>query len=441
MADVLKQFLDRTHYRAILRRAGQPRALRNVSKLLLDIHTSELVSISRFLEYAQSLRDSGSREGEARTTGGDAVQIMTIHAAKGLEFPVVVLGDAAYAPPGRSHVRIDPQLGILLPQKDESDTQSTSYQMAKNRDEARDAAEANRLLYVALTRAEQLLIINGHVKQNKASFGAAGWLRQLGDITGLLNLDPGRFDGSGSSNHALDLQLESTPLRAVYYEPAYGPHEVAITETAPADLPDGPPPLLAPILVATSSDQPDDTPSRVWQVVAAQEQIRAPAWVIGQIVHEALALWRFPDADFNRWATARAREYGLTDNRQLQYAATEAEFLLQRFRRQALFEKMDTAEQRLHEVAYSYRVDGQLKTGYIDALFRHKDHWTLVDFKTDYLERDQTPNDVLDRTDYRQQVRGYGAAVRAMLSHTPRLLVCFLRAGDGQQVQTVAWDD
>ncbi len=51
--------------------------------------------LSAFLEDLASLKDSGTREGEAAAETQGAVRIMTIHKAKGLEYPVVVLGDAA----------------------------------------------------------------------------------------------------------------------------------------------------------------------------------------------------------------------------------------------------------------------------------------------------------------------------------------------------------
>jgi ATP-dependent helicase/nuclease subunit A len=95
VADLLKHFVDRTGYRAILLAADDARAARNVSKLLLDAQRSGLVSTGAFLEYVRGLRKAGSRESEARADSHGAVQIMSVHQAKGLEFPIVVIGDAA----------------------------------------------------------------------------------------------------------------------------------------------------------------------------------------------------------------------------------------------------------------------------------------------------------------------------------------------------------
>ncbi len=342
VADILKQFLDRTHYRAILRQAGQTRALRNVSKLLLDVHTSELVSISRFLEYAQTLRDSGSREGEARSSAGGAVQIMTIHAAKGLEFPVVVLGDAARTSNNRSRTLIDSELGIMLPQKNEEQLKATAYGMAAQRDADRSAAEDARLLYVALTRAQQLLIINGQMKlTSTGKLSSDGWLKQLASFIPLLNCDLSPYEEAGSNVHAFDLTLGDTAIRAAFYEPGYVPVAEPSADT-PADPPgdlDDSLPLLASLI--HTNDMPDDqdsTPSRLWQVTGGA-QTTAPSWVVGQIVHEALAQWRFSAEGFDAWVMARAREYGLTRDQQLAHAAHKARDLLQDFRAQPLFQR------------------------------------------------------------------------------------------------------
>ena len=115
----MKTFLDASDYRAALIQAGQARAARNVSKLLADAHSSGLVRVGDFLEYIAGLRDTGAREGEARATVVGAVQIMSVHAAKGLEFPMLIIGDATGSGGGRESLLVDPDLGVLLPIKDE----------------------------------------------------------------------------------------------------------------------------------------------------------------------------------------------------------------------------------------------------------------------------------------------------------------------------------
>ncbi len=116
---VLKRLLDLTGYRAILSSVPHgARMLRNVEKLLADAHRSRLTSLPAFLAYVRTLRDVGLREGEAPadTQTSGSVQLMTVHKAKGLEFPLTVLADAAYEPRPRSaRVQLTPRQPAARP--------------------------------------------------------------------------------------------------------------------------------------------------------------------------------------------------------------------------------------------------------------------------------------------------------------------------------------
>jgi len=443
VADLIKAFLDATGYRAALIAAGHTRAARNVAKLLADAHASGLVGVGEFLEYVAELRDSGAREGEARATAEGAVQIMSVHAAKGLEFPVVVLGDITYTPPSRNSILFNPALGILLPQRDDDKALPATYRLGKRIADDQEAAESDRLLYVAATRAREKLIVSGCITARAGGTPGAlgGWLGRICE-TGGLGLVGCRVavDVASADPLSLELTIGASPVACAIYGPDWMAE--GTPREAPAPPPEAavqlPPPLLAPItselapMDGRTVEQERDPGQRVWRVVPAETALRAPAWVVGKLVHEAIAAWRFPEADerFARWTEAQARSYGLTDPRQLADAGNKTRRLLLRFQAHSLYAEMAGAEQRMHEVPYSrINEDGQVESGVVDALYLRDGGWTIVEFKTDEIP-DQTELEVLlEEKDYTPQAERYRAAVEWLLSQRPRLLFCFLDCG------------
>jgi ATP-dependent exoDNAse (exonuclease V) beta subunit len=171
-------------------------------------------------------------------------------------------------------------------------------------------------------------------------------------------------------------------------------------------------------------------PQRVWRVVPAVQRPRAPAWVVGSLVHEALAAWRFPadgrSAGFRRWAEARARAYGVTDARQLADAVRHSQRMLLRFHSHPLYREMNGADQRLHEVPYSLLTENGVESGIIDSLYLREGAWTIVEFKTDRVRNEADFEKLLTEEDYLAQARRYIAAAERLLDGRPRFILCML---------------
>jgi len=190
VATLIKTFYDRTGYVAAMELAGQSRSARNLAKLQEDALRSGETSIGAFLNAVEVQR-KGAREGEAHADSDGEVQIMTVHAAKGLQWPVVVIGDVSGDTTNnrRDLLLLDGGLPYLNLRSDGPGNKARSgrlYTAAEQRSKEAEAAESDRLLYVAATRAEQLLLFSGTFTLGKSSVSLRGW---LGRLTESLNLD------------------------------------------------------------------------------------------------------------------------------------------------------------------------------------------------------------------------------------------------------------
>jgi ATP-dependent helicase/nuclease subunit A len=204
-ADMLQRCLEESGAYAIY--AAEPEGkiiLVNLERLFSRVRTEEGRSAPGLARLARWMRDqvddSYKEEQATLTAGEDAVQIMTIHAAKGLEFPVVAImkmerqsfggprkslyvksewdnllaedaGQIGTVPPGTLAV------SIRHPRRPREMFSSSVFKALRKLDRAQELAESRRLLYVAATRAKERLILAGKQPKQRKD----GELKKLAD--------------------------------------------------------------------------------------------------------------------------------------------------------------------------------------------------------------------------------------------------------------------
>ncbi len=147
------------------RRYANLRKLARLARSYEELRGADLEGFVRFVEGQEAL---GAKESDAvaEEEGGDAVRLLTIHAAKGLEFKVVVVADAGRSRPPVSDILAlsDGRFGFKVAHPATGTRVGTaSYRDVKGERERAERAERLRLYYVAMTRAMERLIVSGSI--------------------------------------------------------------------------------------------------------------------------------------------------------------------------------------------------------------------------------------------------------------------------------------
>jgi ATP-dependent exoDNAse (exonuclease V) beta subunit len=162
LAETINLVLEttRAHAGFVLRPSGE-QVLANV------LHVGELarayegsggLSFRGFVERLLDEADGGrAAEAPILEEGSEGVRIMTVHRAKGLEFPVVILADPTARPTRAASRYIDPRRGLCALRI--AGWAAAELREHEEEERARDEAEALRVTYVAATRARDLLVV------------------------------------------------------------------------------------------------------------------------------------------------------------------------------------------------------------------------------------------------------------------------------------------
>src|SRR5256714_1836346 len=208
---------------AVLARPDGKRRYANLRKLMRLARSYEELrgpDVEGFVRFVREQEALGARELEAvaEEEDAEAVRLLTIHAAKGLEFKVVVVADGGRekAPPGADEIlaRPDGRFGFRVVHPTTGDRKPVfDYEAVREAEKEEERAERLRLYYVAMTRAKERLIVSGAVDPAGAAERETpiGWvLRRLaGGEGGLLATEVG--DAVHRLLEAVDLAAPVAP--------------------------------------------------------------------------------------------------------------------------------------------------------------------------------------------------------------------------------------
>jgi ATP-dependent exoDNAse (exonuclease V) beta subunit len=424
--ELLQRALRRTRYDLhVLALPRGARRLANVHKLLRLAAAYEARrgrDVRGFIDLATAELDADAREIDAPVDLGglDAVRLMTIHAAKGLEFPVVVVADLGRrgnlsAP---DLLVADDRVGLRLVGLDGSRHNAFAFDPIEAERRAADEDEERRIMHVAMTRAEERLILSGAARtgdqwsQPGAGAPPLSWIGPA-LVPAVAWLDP----AEPVCDHGLIRTVLNSPASGVLRLEAPAPVApgeqlaLALNGGAPAapppPAPPAPEPVALPVPPAALSysalsryaacpyrfhlERGLGLPAQPVPPHLRDEEAPAPSLdllVRGTIVHELLEGLDLhgdgtdvPDADAVR-AVAAAHETELTDD-----DVADLQAMVGAFAGSELRARLAAARDVHREHAFAFVLSGgPLVNGFVDVIAREPDGTALiVDYKSDQV--------------------------------------------------------
>ncbi len=395
---------------------GRVTSLRSVATRLAGIARGEPGwPLGRVLEAFEGLVREGSTGGGEAVAGeeSDAVQLLSFHAAKGLEFPVVFVVDLSSSPEGHSpaggeaaEVGMDgapPALWIRTPR-----LRSALSLLAAENKEQRERAETRRLLYVACTRAKERLILVNSPRGKSGPDAWAAFLEPWGYPPEGLT-EEGTLPREARVRHRLESPSPTTLAAGPPRERSNWSDEIRRAEQA-AERAQA---AVRPTFHRPSGLREDeeareemtgDEETAVRYVATGDGLARA----VGIAVHDALERWDFREPDRARALTAgAAQRASRTTGLDAASVVAATREVLEAFLRSELPSYLASVEVLGREVPFLLDERGLRWSGTIDLIYRQPDGTLVVaDYKTDREVPDPVPEN------YREQLSVYARALR-----------------------------
>jgi len=421
--------------------------LKLISQRARDFFDKGMDSLRPFIRWVSSRQYQRLRESESQMAENEdnVVRVMTIHGAKGLEFPVVFLAKMAggvWEEQPQYIVNQDQGLLEFRVGKKDNRFATPGFDAAWDKERQFQEAEEHRKLYVAATRACDYLIVP-------------------------------MFRPDGSMGNFLHLPMLPTPevARQQTPPPSFGGAQVLIDDAIPLrSVARLPPPTPAPDLsvrwearrdrlIERSSEgarfivpselghdvskQPRETEPLDWDEPEFDLDLQSEtqgalgsgrgaeavtfsasrgARERGILVHEVL--YR---CDFSRPDTASEWVIRICEERGVPELADEVGAHVQRLFASSTMGRVQRARCVLKEVPVGMYDGNEYLEGIVDLLFEEEDGWVLADYKTDFLP-EAGPTNLVER--YRPQMEAYAQVLARVGTPVKESGLWFSSSGD-----------
>ena len=358
--------------------------------------------------FVHWLRRSGATVKREAGGAGGTVRVMTVHGAKGLQAPLVLLPDTTGLPPEDEKLAwtTDPATGVPVPLwAPRKEFRCPAVDRARAEERARQEREYNRLLYVALTRAEDRLVICGW--NTKRGVDNGSWYRMVERGFANLGATPEPFSlGWGETMLAYETP-QTRPLAPRKQAAQHAASALPAWAGRPGNWQPDPPPPEPAIPIPLAPSRPTD--ALFGPVPRAASPLQAEPgrrFLRGNLVHELLQ--HLPALGPDRWeraARAHLARHGL-EAAEVETLAGQALAVLRHPELAPLFGPAGRAEQPMTGL-----IGGVVVSGTVDRMAVLPHEVLLADYKTG---RD-APEDV-SRTPvlYLRQLAAYRAVVQSI---------------------------
>ncbi|MBI5893283.1 MAG: UvrD-helicase domain-containing protein [Deltaproteobacteria bacterium] len=416
IAELIETILADTGYLAAIISTfqGEQKAA-NIKKLIEMARKFEIegnTAIRDFIYYLKSLFSDPPKEPEAQITteGMDVVKLMTVHQAKGLEFPIVIIPDIGRGlPSNRDKIIFSRDFGIAakyINADDNVDDETSIFKNAKESIKQRDIDEAKRIFYVACTRARDYLILSGEASKN-----GENW-RNL--LNGFFKDEIDRFIETDKISSLIthhSLLLSRGDLLA---------DESVVSETMPAAVKDKKPPhdvikdvfdFIPPrpselVVSATALADFMASPEEFDMIKTIKETDSEKAKDIGSLVHRVMEKieYKHGQSGLKKFIKDISKDWFVTDDEIKNISAD-----IEKYTESSVFKEVSEAKEIYREFPFFMPVNEDGFTlyvkGIIDLLYCDKNgNWKIIDYKYSEYAKDENIK-------YKNQIKIYASAV------------------------------